>query len=137
MPTAGKRIIQLVMISSIFSRRFASRCLVRAFTTTSSTKIHKGLTRGFPGAAGFSQQQRLLSQGVASVDEDLDAALDSLLGDAFDEAEDPRDLQVEEHMKDSHPIPRNLVEEVSRFYAVRWVYSVKDFLTFFFSIRQP
>ena len=65
------------------------------------------------------------------------AAFFALLGDAFDEAEDPRDLQVEEHMKDSHPIPRNLVEEVSRFYAVRWVYSVKDFLTFFFLYTNP
>ena len=48
----------------------------------------------------------------AAVEEDLDAALDNILGDAFKEAKNPVDMQPGTHMKHSRPIPENLVEEV-------------------------
>lgn len=108
------------MFSTMFSRKAASRLLVRAFNTGGS----KGyISRGIPSRFRSSPPRWLGTQVVAQVDEDLDAALDSLLGSAKDEAEDPRDLESEAHMKDSHPIPPNLLEEVSSVCPVlsRWV----------------
>jgi len=54
------------------------------------------------------------SRSSAAVEEDLDAALDDILGDAFKEAKDPIDMQPGTHMKHSRPISKNLVEEVRR-----------------------
>ena len=74
-----------LLLSVMFTRKAMSRLLVGAFNTRGT----HGLTRG--GITRFSSciHPRLLStQGVARVDEDLDAALDNLLGSAFDDDED-------------------------------------------------
>jgi hypothetical protein len=61
------------------------------------------------------------SVAASGIDEDLDAALDDILGEAFAEAEDgipPTYEKVDEngveHIAGSHPIPKALVEEVSK-----------------------
>jgi ATP-dependent RNA helicase DDX21 len=103
------QVIGILMFSTMFSRRIASRFLVRAFTTTSNNGM---VARRIAAGSQFPQQRWLTSLGVAPVEEDLDTALDSLLGDAFIEAEDPLDLENEAHMKDSQPVPKKLVEEM-------------------------
>jgi hypothetical protein len=107
------KLIGILMFSTMFSRRVATRFMVRAFTTNSN-----GLapTRGVLAGSHIGQHRFLSVRGVA-VEEDLDAALDDLLGDAFKDAEEPLDLEKpnenEAHMKDSHPVPAALVETVS------------------------
>jgi hypothetical protein len=123
-------LIGLLMISSTFSRRIATRFLARAFTNTNGIATRHLGTNGNQ----FASQFRFLSSArdVAQVDvEDLDAALDNLLGDAFEEAE----VREEAHIKDSHPIPKNLVEEVSGCcYPKRLVPFCKNWLEFLSSI---
>lgn len=110
----SQRIFQavvLLMFSVMFSRRAASTLFVRAFNTGGRTRL---VSQRIDSRYKSAPPARWLSTaGVARVDEDLDTALDTLLGSAFDEAEGPRDLENEQHMKDSHPVPKNLVEEVS------------------------
>jgi hypothetical protein len=47
-----------------------------------------------------------------AIEEDLDAALDDILGDAIQEAEYPAGMQTGSHLPETHSIPQNLVEEV-------------------------
>lgn len=100
----------LFMFSSMFSKRSATSLFVRAFNAGSSRRV---LTLGSSRFTGSSPSRWLSTQGVAPVGEDLDAALDSLLGTSFDEEEESFEAGV--HMKDSHPVPSALVEEVSQF----------------------
>jgi hypothetical protein len=108
------KLIGILMFSTMFSRRVATRFMVRAFTTNSN-----GLapTRGVTAGSHVRQHRFLSVRGVARVEEDLDAALDDLLGDAFKDTEEPLDLEKpkenEAHMKDSHPVPAPLGETVS------------------------
>lgn len=97
----------------MFSPKIASRFLVYAFTSPPTSRSSKMCVQRIGALDQVSQQRRLSALGVTQVEEDLDAALDNLLGDAFLEAGDPRDLETEAHMKDSHPIPAALVEQVS------------------------
>lgn len=46
----------------------------------------------------------------ATVEEDLDAALDDILGDALMEAENPVGVTPGTHMENSRPMPPTLVE---------------------------
>jgi hypothetical protein len=104
------------MFSTMFSRKAATRLFVHAFNTGRSRSF---LSREIPLRLRNSPPRWLATHGVARVDEDLDAALDNLLGSAFDEAEDPVDLndetrvKDEAHTKDSQPISNTLVEKVS------------------------
>lgn len=74
-----------LFLSMMFTRRAASRLLVGAFHTRSTSIISRGISSRF---SSDIRPRWLTTQGVARVDEDLDAALDSLLGSAFDEADD-------------------------------------------------
>jgi hypothetical protein len=111
------QVLGLLLLSGMFSSKIASRLVVRAFTSSRTRAITAARV---PFSANYQQFRWKTTQGVAAVEEDLDAALDSLLGDAFKEAgEDSQASSVieetgeESHIKDSHPIPKNLVEEVS------------------------
>ena len=117
------------MFSVMFSRRAATSLFVRAFNTGNRARL---VSQRIDSRYNSASPTRWLSTaGVARVDEDLDAALDTLLGSAFDEAEDPRDLKNEEHMKDSRPIPKNLVEEVSyRAFHFSLILKKKNFIKF-------
>jgi hypothetical protein len=114
----------MMMFSMMLSRRVSTRVLVQAFTTRSNGVA----TRSVFAANNFHIHRPFSSaRGVAAeVDEDLDSALDSLLGDAIRDVEtaaeskdslletEPKGAEVEEHhMKDSHPVPPKLVETVS------------------------
>ena len=87
---------------------------VEAFTSSSNRVTSARIPTGVRSDGKFQRITTTTSQSVA-VEEDLDAALDSLLGDAFKEAGE------ESHMEDSHPIPKNLLEEVSFFSNLRRV----------------
>lgn len=100
----------------MLSKRVSTRVLVQAFSTRSN---------GVVGRAGFLtassnhiHRQFSSARGVAAeVDEDLDSALDSLLGDAIKSVEGRESR--EPHMKDSKPVPPKLVETVSLFFLWR------------------
>lgn len=99
----------IMMFSMMLSKRVSTRVLVQAFSTRSN---------GVVGRAGFLtassnhiHRQFSSARGVAAeVDEDLDSALDSLLGDAIKSVEGRESR--EPHMKDSKPVPPKLVETV-------------------------
>ena len=96
-------VMGICMLSAMFSGKFAPRVLVRAFISNSHGSHHgKRIVGGSP----LTQSRHLTSCHVA-VEEDLDAALDNLLGDAFAESGE------EVGGKDSHAISQSLVEEVS------------------------
>lgn len=92
---------------SLISQRFAARVLVRAFTTSYTLPAARTL------ATTNNRFRFLTTSGAASVEEDLDAALDTILGDAFLAADAPKDLENEADMNDSHPVPEEVIEEVS------------------------
>lgn len=93
-----------------------SKLLVGAFNTRSTV-----LTRGTISRVSSSVRPRWLStQGVAKVDEDLDAALDSLLeSSAFDDddfldvKDDDTGINTERAESGSQPLA-NLLEDVSK-----------------------
>ncbi len=106
--------VGVMMISVVLSRRVSTRMLVQAFTTRSN-----GLAVQSFSQVKYNQvpRQFLSSQRVAQVDEDLDAALDNLLGDAM---KDGQEKAKEAHIKDSKPLPPKLLETVSRYsYSLR------------------
>jgi len=71
-----------LLLSMMFTRKAASRLLVGAFNTRSTSIVTRGISSRFSSSV---RPRWLSTQGVARVDEDLDAALDNLLGSAFDE----------------------------------------------------
>ena len=90
------------------SRRVSTRVLVQAFSTRGlvTTTAARALVNR-PQQQFYVPRQFSSARDVA-VEEDLDAALDNLLGDAVKEGKDS-----EHHMKDSKPVPPTLVETVS------------------------
>ena len=119
--------MNLISSKSTTCRRF----LVQAFTTprrtVARTTISAASTRisSTPAVSNSHFLYRTLttSRGVANIDEDLDAALDELLGSPFDEedayvktATTKRngDKLAVNHIEGSKPVPQNLVEEVRR-----------------------
>ena len=104
------RCIGIVMLS-LLSQRFAGRVLVRAFTTSYTLPAARTLATANVNVGGTSRVRFLSTTGAASVEEDLDAALDTILGDAFLAADDPIDIKDE--MNDSPPVSKELIEEVS------------------------
>lgn len=89
---------------TMLSRRISTRVLVQAFTTRASGVATRAQLAN--NHYQFVPRQFSSARGVA-VEEDLDAALDNLLGDAI------KDAEGGEHMKDSRPVPPALVETVS------------------------
>lgn len=71
-----------LLLSIMFTRKAASRLLVGAFNTRSTSIVTRGVSSRFSSSV---RPRWLSTQGVARVDEDLDAALDNLLGSAFDD----------------------------------------------------
>jgi hypothetical protein len=123
--------LAMVVLVSLLTRN--ARVTVRAFTTGKVPASRRLVThqarplllgslhRG-DGAkvliASAQQQNRWLSsssRNSMAVDEDLDSALDSILGEAFEEAEGGREPGT--HIEGSRPIPKTLVEEVCMFVA--------------------
>ena len=98
------RFLSLCLACGIFS---SNRVSVQAFTSRNIQSISS--TTRIPTRTNNEDFLRIPTQRGVAIEEDLDAALDSLLGDAFKDASEPS------HMEDSHPIPRNLLEEVSCF----------------------
>ncbi len=99
---------------SLISQRFVGRVMVRAFTTSYTLPAARTLATANVNVGGASRSRFLTTNGAASVEEDLDAALDTILGDAFSAADDPRVLEDEDDMNDHHSIlPKESIEEVS------------------------
>jgi len=61
--------------------------------------------------SSFSSSSPVTRLFSSTVEENLDAALEDILGDALLEAENPPDMQPGNHMKGSRPMPKNLIEE--------------------------
>ena len=90
----------LVMSHAAFLRT-SSRIFARALTTSFVPRTR------FPVSAASARFTSSLSATVdRDVEEDLDAALDDILGSDFDHGT---------HMEGSHPMPPALVEEVRAF----------------------
>jgi hypothetical protein len=108
------RLAFALFVAAMFS--FASRrLLVRAFSSSSS--ITTG--RRTIGAAQrpFRFAQSFATRAEATVEEDLDAALDDILGDTIEEVESSSSNGIAidatgTHIEGSHPIPKALVEKV-------------------------
>lgn len=96
--------IVMMMFSMAFSRKVTTRVLVQAFTTRSSAVAARSFL------ATNNNHRQFSSRGATEVAEDLDAALDDLLGNAFKSEYPPA---PENHMKDSKPVPPKLVDTVS------------------------
>ena len=96
----------LLLMFSYASRRLA----VRAFTSTVAGGTRRLAVR--PVAFQYAQSFSSVTEIGASVEEDLDVALNDILGDTFAEAQS-NGVDTGTHMKGSHPIPKALVEEVS------------------------
>lgn len=97
---------------SLMSQRFAGRVLVRAFTTSYTLPAARTLATANSNVGGAGVPRFLSTNGV-SVEEDLDAALDNILGDAFSAADEATDLANGADMNGSTPAPKELLEEVS------------------------
>ena len=111
MPAALSRLFLfgMMMFSAMLSRRVATRVLVQAFSTRSNGVTGRSVVLATNNhiQRHFSSERRVATE----VDEDLDSALDSLLGDAIKggaEAESQAN-----HMEDSKPVPPKLTETVS------------------------
>jgi len=96
------------MISVVLSRRVSTRILAQAFTTQTSNRL---ALRSFLDGRQFQEGQRQFSSAhrIAQVDEDLDAALDDLLGDAIKDGKkkaDKRPTMV------ANPISPKLIETI-------------------------
>jgi hypothetical protein len=89
------------------SRTASVRLAARAFTT--STGARRLAVR--PVASRFTYVQSFTTQVEATVEEELDAALDGILADAFKDA--GGGVAPGTHMEGSKPMPKTLVEVVS------------------------
>ena len=97
-----------LLFSMMFTRKAASRLLVGAFNTRSTHIVTRGISSRFSSTV---RPRWLSNQGIARVDEDLDAALDNLLGSTFDE--DDAVLNADSLAMQSQPVVSD-VEEVSK-----------------------
>jgi hypothetical protein len=108
-------IMSQAFLSLLSPSKSAKLMVARAFTTNShSSLLRSTRTCQLPGAPAFATTftpaSRLYSSRVAAdVEEDLDAALDNILGDAMQEAEEPLGSRV---------VPAKPIEEVSYVMAV-------------------
>ena len=80
-------------------------------TTGPGMGVHGRSTALQPRAAWETPSRRSMSTAAAA-DQELDDALDSILGEALAEAENPAAGAGEGHIEGSHPFPKELVEEV-------------------------
>lgn len=137
----GGNCVRLVVVTTMMfcflSRPTSNLGLVRAFSTTSSTiasagarttatsrlnrrsKVPDVLVRlQAPQQNSYRLRSTTTATTVASVDEDLDAALDDILGNPYDEDDLLAALSSKPfaepavHMERSKPIPKTLVEKV-------------------------
>mmetsp|Transcript_9582 Transcript_9582/g.13573 ORF Transcript_9582/g.13573 Transcript_9582/m.13573 type:complete len:847 (+) Transcript_9582:268-2808(+) len=107
--TMAHLLIAAFSSSKTTSMRFA----VRAFTVSStpSRVAFQSAVRPLVARSTDITRRSLSSRAATPVDEDLDKALDDILGDAFFEAENPDDMEPGNHIKGSHPMPKNLVAQ--------------------------
>mmetsp|Transcript_21545 Transcript_21545/g.30003 ORF Transcript_21545/g.30003 Transcript_21545/m.30003 type:complete len:852 (+) Transcript_21545:217-2772(+) len=86
---------------------------VRAFTlsSTPSRVALQSAVRPLVARTTDLPGRSLSSRAATPVDEDLDKALDDILGDALFEASNPADMEPGNHIKGSHPMPENLVAQ--------------------------
>jgi len=88
---------------------------VRAFTSNVGGTARRAAVR----PVAFRYAQSFATRADASVEEDLDAALDEILGEAFTEADSNGAIKSSKngivdtgtHIEGSHPIPKTLVEK--------------------------
>lgn len=86
---------------------------MRAF---SSTTLRRTVVGAAQRPVAFRFAQSFATRAEATVEEDLDAALDDILGDTIEEVESSNGIAVDAtgtHIEGSHPIPKALVEKVS------------------------
>lgn len=117
--------VMFALLSS--SRNGSLRLAVRAFTASTTAPFRSTLASRSvrPTLASLypSQKSLIARFSTSTVEEDLDAALDDILGgaddalddilgEAFLEAENPADMEPGTHMKGSHPMPEALVAKV-------------------------
>lgn len=109
--------LQTLFVLLMFS--YASkRLLVRAFSCSSRGVARTAAVR----PVTFSYTRTFATRAEVSVEEDLDAALDDIIGDTFADVERNGAAAVEAngivepgtHIKGSKPIPKSLVEKVSK-----------------------
>jgi hypothetical protein len=86
------------LVATAFTARTQN---TRQLTTTSTHPIP--VSRSFPTRPGVVSIRSFSASVGATVEEDLDAALDSILGETYAE---------ESHIQGSHPMPTELVTEV-------------------------
>ena len=96
--------IAVMMFAMAFTRRAATRALVQGFSTHSSGLVARSFLATSSNFRQFSAHQ------ATQVDEDLDAALDDLLGNAL-KAERPAASEIT--VKVSKPVTPKAVENVS------------------------
>jgi hypothetical protein len=90
-------IMSQAFLSLLSPSKSAKLMVARAFTTNSQSSVLRSVrTSRLPGAPAFattfapaSRLYSSTSRVAANVEEDLDAALDNILGDALQEAEEP------------------------------------------------
>lgn len=85
---------------------------MRAFTTGATRRT------AVRGPVAFRYAQSFATRAEASVEEDLDAALEDILGGdsgiAIADKEESNGVNTVTHIEGSHPIPKALVEKVSQ-----------------------
>lgn len=96
-----------LLLSIMFTRKAASRLLVGAFNTRSTSIVTRGVSSRFSSSV---RSRWLSTQGVARVDEDLDAALDNLLGSAFDNDDAVENDDTDTVTVEPQPVVSNLLE---------------------------
>jgi hypothetical protein len=114
-------IMSHAFLSLLSPSKSAKLMVARAFTTNShASQLLSTRTCRLAGSPAFattiSPARRLYmstSRVAADVEEDLDAALDDILGEAMLEAEEPLNMSKGVHMEDSRPMPKKLMEKVS------------------------
>lgn len=102
--------MQVLIISSRNLSRFAARALL------SPPNARRTAAASFrPLASQYRFKASVASDdSAATVEDDIDAVLDSVLGDVYKKADEVEEFEddVINHMKGTHPVPSNLVEEV-------------------------
>ena len=107
------RLVEALFVLIMFS--YASRrLLVRAFT--SHVGAGPAARRAAVRPVAFRHAQSFATRAEASVEEDLDTALDDILGKKFEPksngVEKSNGVDTGTHIEGSHPIPKTLVEKV-------------------------
>jgi hypothetical protein len=152
-------IVMTINALGIFLRRDASQAFVRALTTGRTMMAgHRHRAAAFTTAnfnrfniGSFANRNLMISERLMSTaaatdeeldsaldeilgetavtdeklttDNELDSALDDILGEALAEAENPAAMEGEGHIEGSHPFPKELVEEVRSIFVLEqfWI----------------